>query len=309
MTINIEEWYRNNVGLYGRYTNEIKDLIEGLLLSSGIQVHSVTSRLKTLRSCIEKYDRKEYKNVTSDLTDLVGIRIIVYTLGDVVKAAELIQTEFEVDHTNSIDKSKIIESDRVGYLSVHYIAQLDRNRAILTEYKSYQDLKCEIQIRTMLQHAWAEIEHDRNYKFHGVLPDPIKRRFYLLAGALEIVDREFQNLSYEIDKHKEQVIQETQKGNFAFSIDTTSLVQFIAKKFVQLNISQSLNGNDESIINELEQEGIVTLKDLDNVLTDDIIQRVRNIHCTIEHRSNYELLLKDIIKFIRENKFKFGKKP
>ena len=50
----------------------------------------------------------------------------------------------------------------------------------------------ELQVRTILQHAWAEIEHDIQYKAVSVLPVQIRRRFATLAGLIEIADREFQ---------------------------------------------------------------------------------------------------------------------
>src|SRR5438309_774277 len=54
------------------------------------------------------------------------------------------------------------------------------------------DSVAEIQVRTILQHSWAEIEHDIQYKSVSVIPAEIRRRFMSLAGMLEIADREFQ---------------------------------------------------------------------------------------------------------------------
>ncbi len=62
------------------------------------------------------------------------------------------------------------------------VAEIKDDRIILPEYQKFKDKKFEIQIRTILQHAWAEIEHDRDYKFTGELPINIKRRFRILAG-------------------------------------------------------------------------------------------------------------------------------
>lgn len=132
--------------------------------------------------------------------DLAGIRIIAYINSDVERISKIIEDEFEIDRENSVDKSKLLGIDQVGYQSVHYIAKLSKKRLELSEYEEYQDMVFEVQIRTILQHAWAEIEHDRNYKFNGVLPNNIKRKFYLTAGVLELIDREFEVLSKEIDE-------------------------------------------------------------------------------------------------------------
>jgi ppGpp synthetase/RelA/SpoT-type nucleotidyltranferase len=82
----------------------------------------------------------------------------------------------------------------------------------------------------VLQHACAEIEHDRNYKFSGVLPTLLQRRLYSLAGLLEIVDREFVALASEVDRYSEEVAQKTKSGDLDIEVNTTSLMQFLPSK-------------------------------------------------------------------------------
>lgn len=72
------------------------------------------------------------------------------------------------------------------------------------EYQSYKDLTFEIQVRTILQHAWAEMEHDIEYKSAAVIPASIRRKFIALAGLLEIADREFQALQEEDERLRQQ---------------------------------------------------------------------------------------------------------
>jgi len=75
----------------------------------------------------------------------------------------------------------------------------------LPEYTACKDCVFEIQIRTILQHTWAEIEHDKNYKYSGVLPDEIERRLNLLSAVLESADNEFNTISQEIDNYTKSV--------------------------------------------------------------------------------------------------------
>ena len=70
--------------------------------------------------------------------------------------------------------------------------KLKKNRTELPEYVRFRDLIAEVQVRTVLQHAWAEIEHDIQYHLAETIPAAIRRRFMTLAGLLEIADREFQ---------------------------------------------------------------------------------------------------------------------
>jgi len=109
---------------------------------------------------------------------------------------QLVQEEFDViervDHTASAEREQ-----RLGYLSVHYLVRLGSNRRKLSEYKKFDGLVAEIQARTVLQHAWAEIEHDIRYKSASTIPQAISRRFMTLAGLLEIADREFEAIQKE----------------------------------------------------------------------------------------------------------------
>jgi len=131
---------------------------------------SVSFRVKTEASFLAKVRKKRYKDPKSDCTDLLGIRIITYLEDDVHRAAAILKNSFSVDSSKSVDKRTPIEVDRVGYRSLHFVATLGAQRSALPEYSRFEKNVFEIQIRTVLQHAWAEIEHDRNYKFSSSLP-------------------------------------------------------------------------------------------------------------------------------------------
>jgi ppGpp synthetase/RelA/SpoT-type nucleotidyltranferase len=171
------------------------DLVGRLLTEEGIRVHSISRRVKDKESVQRKLASKadRYSNVKS-LTDLLGLRIITYFPDEVDVVASVIEREFAIDRENSVDKRAILDPDRFGYLSLHYIASLDSQRASLTEYKRFAGLKFELQIRSILQHAWAEINHSLGYKSEAVLPKELRRRFFRLAGLLELADDQFLEL-------------------------------------------------------------------------------------------------------------------
>lgn len=111
----------------------------------------------------------------------------------------IIGSEFHV--LEKIDKADLLlRQERLGYQSVHYVVELKPNRSVLAEYARYSGLRAEIQLRTVLQHAWAEIEHDIQYKAVETIPLAIRRRFMALAGLLEIADREFQAVQLEDER-------------------------------------------------------------------------------------------------------------
>lgn len=164
--------------IYAGFTEKLQHLTAELLRAGDIQVHSVASRLKD-RVMLERKLTAEpgkYREL-GEITDIIGVRIVTYFSEDVDRVSKVIEREFDVDWTTSIDKRATLDPDRFGYLSLHYIVTLGAARAVFRENQRFAGLKAEIQIRSILQHAWAEIEHDLGYKTELAVPRDIRRRF------------------------------------------------------------------------------------------------------------------------------------
>jgi putative GTP pyrophosphokinase len=111
----------------------------------------------------------------------------------------VIEREFEIIEKSN--KSGLLEKEqKLGYQSIHYLVKFSNTRCDLPEYARFKSKVTEVQVRTILQHAWAEIEHDIQYKAVETIPGSIRRRFTSLAGLLEIADREFQSISSEDER-------------------------------------------------------------------------------------------------------------
>lgn len=276
------QWYAQNRGLYKKLAEKVHNIILELLEESNITIHAVTSRAKELDSFKNKIGNPKYDDPINQITDFSGIRIIAYVDNDIKPICDIIKDSFNIDSNNSIDKSQELGTDKVGYKSIHYVAKIKDNRLNLPEYKKFKNLKFEIQIRTILQHAWAEIEHDKNYKFTGVLRPDIQRRFKILAGTLELIDREFNQLSNEIDKISDSVIIAEKKDKLnSIPINSTTLKQYLMGRFkseIESNILTSdFNNYDDVIIEELQLFGIKNLKDLENIIPPNINQYIKKI--------------------------------
>ncbi|MFC1952602.1 GTP pyrophosphokinase family protein [Chloroflexota bacterium] len=177
---------------YEEFTSVCVRLIEQFLIGTNIELLPITSRTKGMSSLEKKLSlRSKPYRILADITDLSGLRIITYFSDDVDKVASIIEQEFDVDPNKSVDKRKLLAPNTFGYLSLQLICRLSPERLDLSEYKRFHYNVCEIQIRSVLQHAWAEIQHDRGYKTIGSIPSQIQRRFSRLAGLLEIADDEF----------------------------------------------------------------------------------------------------------------------
>lgn len=288
-----------NKGLYSQYTElkdtyelfgkKLVDLIEGLLKRDNIDYQAISYRVKSEDSFRNKVKKKnKYKDI-NEMTDVCGIRIITYYSDTVDRVAEIISEQFNVDEDNTIDKRKALDPDRFGYLSLHYVVSLKDNRLSLPEYEIFKDIKVEIQIRSISQHAWAEIEHDLGYKSKKEIPKSIRRDFSRLASLLELVDKEFIEIRNKIDLYTDEV-KETMKAPFKETfIDSISLRQYI-------NSSEELRLLDQKIeklsnfilmdnvsdiydhIIELESAGFKTIQQIDQEIKNnkDIIANIAN---------------------------------
>jgi putative GTP pyrophosphokinase len=276
--------YKEERPLYEAYTKKIGELIKALLeeptTSENIRVHSVTTRTKEVDKFSEKVRRegKEYKNFF-DVTDLSGVRIICYYKDDVDKVAEIIRENFLVHLELSIDKREILDPDRFGYLSLHYVVELSQERVKLKEYERFKNLLCEVQIRTILQHSWAEIEHDLGYKSHIEVPRDIRRRFCRLAGLLELGDDEFYAIRGDIAQYTEKIGIQLSSRPADILIDKVSLDQYIKSSSIAAEIDKviadlgyaKLHDEYEDLSRYIESLlffDIETIANLDNALKD-----------------------------------------
>ncbi|RSM64866.1 hypothetical protein DMH04_50530 [Kibdelosporangium aridum] len=194
-TPNVEIDYERHVRGLDSCGSVVTSLIQSILNVENIKFHSVDHRVKSENSASKKLVAKadRYRGY-GDITDLLGVRVITYFEDDVDKVAKCIERQFSVDAENSEDKRALLDSDRFGYLSLHYMLSFDARRSKLPEYAPFAHVKFEQQIRSVLQHAWAEIEHDLGYKLDGGLPKELRRGFSRLASLLEVADNEFISL-------------------------------------------------------------------------------------------------------------------
>ena len=112
------------------------------------------------------------------------------------------------------------------------LSGLKTDRAGLAEYQRFTGQIVEVQVRTILQHAWAEIEHDIQYKSLRTIPTEIRRRFVALAGMLEIADREFQAIDDANRTLEDTAKQKVETGNLSgVEITPKALKLFLDRKF------------------------------------------------------------------------------
>jgi predicted RNase H-like nuclease/ppGpp synthetase/RelA/SpoT-type nucleotidyltranferase len=168
-------------------TEQYLKLVTGLLDDAGINYLSITARTKSIDSFAAKANRPAadgtpmYSDPLVEITDQVGLRVITYLREDVDAVANLLAEEMRLldDQDMGLQTAR---QGRWGYASRHLLFGVEG-----------EQYPASIQVRTVLQHAWAEFEHDVRYK--GSIPaehvSELDRRFTLAAGLLELADREF----------------------------------------------------------------------------------------------------------------------
>jgi putative GTP pyrophosphokinase len=193
----VSEEYSKVRNKYDTLGTNLAQALELFLKENDLKVLSVTYRVKDKESFVEKIDRKNYEKPFDDIEDICGIRIICYYQSDVDKIAEIISKEFEV--LENQDKEELLEADQFGYRSTHFIVKIKKEWLKAPNYRGLEDLKAEIQIRTVLMHAWAEIEHKLAYKKKSHIPDKFRRKLSRISAKLEEADEQFEELRKEIE--------------------------------------------------------------------------------------------------------------
>jgi putative GTP pyrophosphokinase len=203
--------------------------IEDVPFKGKPNVYNIESRVKDVDSFAEKLKRpgKSYKKPIQEITDLVGFRVIAFYTGDVDIISKIIEKEFDVDLANSGDTAERLQPDQFGYLSKHYVVQMRSDRLRLLEYEHCNNLRFEIQTRTILQHAWANLSHKLTYKVEQEAPTELRRQIALLSAALELADNEsfrLQSLRQQIQqRYASALLQE----NMNLPLDVDSVVAYL----------------------------------------------------------------------------------
>ena len=206
--------YRSFLPVFTRMADVIPERLKGFFADAGIIVAAVEHRVKTEGSLAGKLMLKggKYKDIF-DITDLVGIRVITFYIDDVDKVASVLERLFEIDWANSIDKRKAHEIDSFGYLSLHYICRIPESAYSDPEHQELNKIRFEVQMRTVLQHAWANMNHDTGYKSGVEIPKVYLRNLSRLAGMLELVDDEFSRIRRELTDYRRNVQKLVASGN------------------------------------------------------------------------------------------------
>jgi len=301
----VSKEYSDKIKYFESFLKGIMEQISKVLFDNDIKLaFPISNRIKTVESLIRKSSSTiKIKKSILEVQDIVGIRIIVLFRSDANKVKSLLEQEFKIIKVYQTEDR--LNDDQFGYRSIHCIISIPVAWTSVPSFHGCEEFTCEIQIRTISQHAWAEASHLLDYKSNIDLPKKLKRTLSRVNALLETVDNEFEALLQEIQNKStsEIVLNSTELTNFL-----DSNIPYTKPKEPKAinNVLQKLSDWDINNISKLEE---VYSKNIDraNEIHKEIVALITSMDAnssSIEYNSK-KYLIGDI-KSVKEKKIYFS---
>ena len=249
---------------YEQLCAEVEYTLGKRIAESGIETSSISSRAKSLDSFLEKLQRKNYDNPFEEIADLAGARVVCLYRGDMAKVAEIIRSEFVV--VEDVDMLDDLGIDQFGYGARHFIVRLGKTSSG-ARYDDLKEFVCEVQVRTVVQDAWAIIQHHMVYKREAQVPTQLQRKLNSLAGTFETVDDQFERIRAERDAYLVG-IRDTASSPSDFlenELNLDSLKEYLTWAFPGRG-PELWDGQSRRVLDLLHDAGFSTLGDVDRIV-------------------------------------------
>ena len=169
-TLLLEE-YRSRLPEFVMLRHAVMQQLENFVSEVDIELNQMESRIKAEPSLVGKLQRKGHKySSLSDITDILGVRIIAYYNEDVDRIASMAEKYFDIDWPNSVDKRKMHQFDSFGYNSLHYICKMPRSLYFDPEHPELNDISFELQKLPV----FPKVENCRSMLYVGNLVEFIR---------------------------------------------------------------------------------------------------------------------------------------
>jgi len=263
--MNFQEYEREYFILYSEFAATVASILDKAITVSKLpRPQSIQNRAKSLVSLkgrLDKAGQLESQSIELHRRDLAGVRIIFYTNNDVNRflSSSIIFENFEVDREATRIHHPTADNEGTRYRATHFMVELKADRASLPEYARFKD---EIQIQTILHHAWSETSHDIAYKneltegFGSRAMEEIRHRFNrIMDKYLVPAGYEFQRVQHDYER--------LQQGKELFDRD------------ILRNLASAPDNNERhSLITSLKEHVIPNYDDVNSIYNDLIVPLV-----------------------------------
>lgn len=241
-----------------KLTDTLEELFEG---NPQIDL-KIEGRVKKVESFKKKLEKKKdkYKDAFKDMTDILGIRLITIYKDENDELINILKKNFKIDLKNSSNKFKRLDYDRMGYISLHYVCSYKHpEEDLLPEVREVmENLKFEVQIRSYLQHVWAEVDHRLRYKTLIDVPTKIKRKLFRLSALFEMADSDFCHIRDEVRALERFYEEKFSAKNYNLRLDLSTInfyLKYNDKKIAEiLSIMQIQHYNTFDVAKEEKLE-------------------------------------------------------
>jgi len=160
-------------------------------------IEYMKSRVKSVESIMEKLNRRGFEvgveSAKRNLNDIAGIRVICSFVSDIYVIAELLKGQYDVTLVEEKDYIKCPKAN--GYRSLHMVVQIP---IFLSDH--VENVRVEVQIRTIAMDFWASLEHKLYYKQDTETHVHIKNDLKACADVIASTDMRMQEIQWEVEK-------------------------------------------------------------------------------------------------------------
>jgi ppGpp synthetase/RelA/SpoT-type nucleotidyltranferase len=242
--------YDKSLSQFVDFCNKVRPYLEELLRKNEIPFQTVLHRIKDREKVRTKYERPSKSGkylALNDITDIAGLRVITYYEDDIDAVREVIESAFEIDRENIEDKREPEDPENFSYHALHLIVSLKPSTLGDHTFGQLRGIRGEIQITSVLRHAWAEIAH-KWYDLDDRFPRNVKRRFARLSALIDLADEQFVQLRDEWDQANSSIDRSLEGGFMDIQIDTQSLRAFIAQEPLVSEIDSQIGSENNYIV-------------------------------------------------------------
>lgn len=255
----VEAEFDRREPVYAQLCEEVMFGLRQELAARKLKVHSVTHRVKGKDSFFEKISRKSLEEPFEDIDGIAGVRVVCLFLSELSEVTEVIRDLFDVLK----EENKVEDADDAvfGYMSVHFVATLSSAHSG-PRYNALRDLVFEIQVRTLLMDAWANVSHHLDYKGEASIPSKLRRDFHALSGLFYVADQHFELFYKESMTSRRRQSAEVERGkheDLELNVDTTEALT----RLMFPNRRRAPRASFSNFTEELAEAGYKTVEQLE----------------------------------------------